>query len=145
MHRSNAAAVLLLAIAIAAVPRGVGAYSVLTHEANVDALWDTAIQPLLARKFPRASRDQLKQARAYAYGGSVIQDLGYYPFGNHFFSNLLHYVRSGDFVEAMLHEANTVDEYAFAIGALAHYTADNAGHPEAVNRAVALMFPKLRE
>jgi hypothetical protein len=137
-------AVVVLLAAIACVPREAAGYSVLTHEANVDALWDSSIQPLLARKFPRATRDDLKHARAFAYGGSVIQDLGYYPFGSHFFSNLLHYVRTGDFVETMIHEARDVDEYAFALGALAHYAADNAGHPEAVNRAVALMFPKMR-
>ena len=84
-------------------PRQAVAYSVLAHEANIDALWDSTIQPLLAKRFPQATREQLKHARAFAYGGSVIQDLGYYPFGNHFFSNLLHYVRSGDFVETMLH------------------------------------------
>jgi hypothetical protein len=120
------------------------AYSVLAHEANVDALWDSGIRPLLARKFPHATREDLARARAFAYGGSVIQDLGYYPFGSHFFSNLLHYVRSGDFVETMIRDARDVDEYAFALGALAHYAADNAGHPEAVNKAVALMFPKMR-
>jgi Zinc dependent phospholipase C len=137
------AGVLVLAAFLTA-PREAAAYSVLAHEANIDALWDSTIQPLLAKKFPRATREQLKRARAFAYGGSVIQDLGYYPFGNHFFSNLLHYVRSGDFVETMIHEARDIDEYGFALGALAHYAADNAGHPEAVNRAVALMFPKLR-
>jgi len=126
------------------VPRDAGAYSVLTHEANVDALWDTSLRPLIARRYPRATRDEIAKARAYAYGGAVIQDLGYYPFGSHFFSNLVHYVRTGDFVEAMLREAQDVNEYAFALGALAHYTADNVGHPEAVNRAVALMYPKLR-
>jgi hypothetical protein len=120
------------------------AYSVLTHEANIDAVWDSDIRPLLARRFPRATRDELTNARAFAYGGSVIQDLGYYPFGNHFFSNLVHYVRSGDFVETMVRDARTVDEFAFALGALAHYAADNTGHPEAVNKAVALMFPKLK-
>ena len=120
------------------------AYSVLAHEANIDALWETSLRPLLARRYPRATRDELTQARAYAYGGAVIQDLGYYPFGSHFFSNLVHYVRTGDFVGAMLREAHDVDEYAFALGALAHYTADNIGHPEAVNRAVALMYPELR-
>jgi hypothetical protein len=129
---------------ILAVSPDVSAYSVLAHEANIDALWDSTIQPLLSKKFPRATRQQLKQARAYVYGGSVIQDLGYYPFGSHFFSNLLHYVRSGDFVETMIREARDVDEYAFAVGALAHYAADNAGHAEAVNKAVALMFPKMR-
>jgi hypothetical protein len=120
------------------------AYSVLAHESSVDALWDSHIRPLLASKYPRATADQLRDARAYCYGGSVIQDLGYYPFGSHFFSNLMHYVRSGEFVEIMLRDARTLDEYAFAVGALAHYAADNTGHPEAVNRAVALMYPKLR-
>src|SRR5205814_1573099 len=88
--------------------------------------------------------DQLQHARAYAYGGSVIQDLGYYPFGSRFFSNLLHYVRTADFIESMLRHAQNADEYAFALGALAHYAADTVGHPEAVNRSVALMYPKLR-
>jgi hypothetical protein len=137
----TACAVLLIMLMWPAEPR---AYSVLAHEANIDALWETSLRPLLARRYPRATRDELTQARAYAYGGAVIQDLGYYPFGSHFFSNLVHYVRTGDFVGAMLREAHDVDEYAFALGALAHYTADNIGHPEAVNRAVALMYPELR-
>jgi hypothetical protein len=131
-------------LVIGVAPREASAYSVLTHEANIDALWDAGIRPLLVRRFPRATRDEIAHARAFAYGGSVIQDLGYYPFGSHFFSNLLHYVRTGDFVETMIREARDVDEYAFALGALAHYAADNTGHPEAVNKAVALMFPKLR-
>lgn len=137
-------AALALAIALLAVPRHASAYSVLAHEANIDALWDSAIRPLLLRRYPDTTRDQLLEARAHAYGGSVIQDLGYYPFGSKFFSNLLHYVRTGDFVETMIREAQGVNEYAFALGALAHYAADNVGHPEAVNRAVALMYPKLR-
>ncbi len=117
----------------------------LSHEAAVDAVWDHELRPLLHARFPHATDDELEKARAYAYGGSVIQDLGYYPFGSHFFSNLLHYVRSGDFVEALIHDARDPDEYAFALGALAHYAADNAGHPEAVNRAVPLLYPKLRK
>lgn len=125
-------------------PAPVSAYSVLAHEANVDALWDRGIAPLLRQRFPSATADDVTAARAYAYGGSVIQDLGYYPFGSHFFSNLLHYVRSGDFVETLVKDARDVNEYAFALGALAHYTADNTGHPVAVNRAVPLMFPDLR-
>ncbi|MCU1382395.1 MAG: hypothetical protein JWL71_1092 [Acidobacteria bacterium] len=139
---SRVALAVLLALLVA--PRDAGAYSVLAHEANIDALWDTSLRPLLARRFPRATRDELTRSRAYAYGGAVIQDLGYYPFGSHFFSNLVHYVRTGDFVEALLREAHDVDEYAFALGALAHYSADNVGHPEGVNRAVAQMYPKLR-
>jgi hypothetical protein len=136
-------ALVVLAIVLA-LPRDARAYSVLSHEANIDALWDAAIHPLLVRRYPRATRDELREARAYAYGGSVIQDLGYYPFGSHFFSNLLHYVRTGDVVETMIREAHDLNEYAFALGALAHYASDNVGHPEAVNRAVALMYPKLR-
>jgi len=124
-------------------PIRASAYSVLAHEACVDALWATGIRPLLARRFPRATPQDLQAARAYAYGGSVIQDLGYYPFGSKFFSDLVHYVRSGDFVEALVRDARDVNELAFALGALAHYAADTVGHPEAVNPAVALMFPKL--
>jgi len=120
------------------------AYSVLAHEANIDALWESGIRPLLLRRYPETTKEELMNARAFAYGGSVIQDLGYYPFGSHFFSNLLHYVRSGDFIAAMIHDARDVDEYAFALGALAHYAADNTGHPDAVNRSVPLLFPKLR-
>jgi hypothetical protein len=130
--------------ALLLAPERAAAYSVLAHEANVDALWEGAIRPLLVRRFPRATPADLQNARAYAYGGSVIQDLGYYPFGSHFFSNLLHYVRSGDFVETLIREAHDLNELAFALGALGHYAADNTGHPEAVNKAVPLMFPKLR-
>jgi hypothetical protein len=130
--------------ALVAVPSEARAYSALSHEANIDALWDTGIRPLLAKRFPRATPEELQKVRAYAYGGSTIQDLGYFPFGSRFFGNLLHYVRTGDLVEAMIHEASDLPEYAFALGALAHYAADNVSHPEAVNRSVALMYPKLR-
>ena len=138
------ASLLTVMVTILGMPRSVDAYSVLSHEANVDALWDIAIKPLLHQKFPNATAADLEHARAFAYGGSVIQDLGYYPFGNQFFSNLLHYVRSGDFVDTLLRDARDLDEYAFAIGALAHYAADNLGHPIAVNRSVPIMYPKLR-
>jgi hypothetical protein len=120
------------------------AYSVLAHEANIDALWDSTIKAMLQERFPGATPEELLEARAYAYGGCVIQDLGYYPFGSRFFSNLLHYVRTGDFVEALIDGAQDVNEYAFALGALGHYVADNSGHPMAVNRAVPLMYPKLK-
>ena len=119
------------------------AYSVLTHEEIVDLLWTDQIQPLLLKRFPGLSQDQITEAHAYAYGGAVIQDLGYYPFGNREFSDLAHYVRSGDFVHELLLESQNVDEYAFALGALSHYAADIAGHP-AVNQAVAIEYPKLR-
>src|SRR6202521_5045457 len=61
---------------------GAFAYSVLTHEEIVDLLWTDAIQPLLLKRYPGLSEDQIREAHAYAYGGAVIQDLGYYPFGS---------------------------------------------------------------
>src|SRR5271165_3969422 len=122
---------------------GSSAYSVLTHEEIVDLLWADEIQPLLLKRYPELSEEQLKEAHAYAYGGAVIQDLGYYPFGSREFSDLVHYVRSGDFVRELLLESRDVNEYAFALGALSHYAADIAGHP-AVNQSVAIEYPKLR-
>jgi Zinc dependent phospholipase C len=119
------------------------AYSVLTHEEIVDLLWTTEISPLLLKRFPGLTEAQLKEAHGYAYGGAVIQDLGYYPFGSVEFSNLVHYVRSGDFVRELLAQSQDANEYAFALGALAHYASDIAGHP-AVNAAVAIQYPKLR-
>jgi Zinc dependent phospholipase C len=127
-----------------ATPQPVRAYSVLTHEAIVDTVWIDAIKPALLQRFPDATGDQLKDAHAYAYGGCIIQDLGYYPFGSKFFSDLVHYVRSADFVQALLDESHDLNEYAFALGAVAHYGADIEGHSIAVNRAVPLLFPKLR-
>ena len=120
------------------------AYSVLTHQNLVDAVWENDIVPLLRQRFGALTDAQLADARAHAYGGSLVQDLGYYPFGSHLFTNLTHYVRSGDFVEALVAGATSPSEFAFALGALAHYAADNAGHPLAVNRAVPLMYPKVR-
>jgi hypothetical protein len=122
---------------------GASAYSVLTHEEIVDLLWRDEIQPLLLARYPGLSDDQMREAHAYAYGGAVIQDLGYYPFGSQEFSNLVHYVRSGDFVRELLLESQDIDEFAFALGALSHYASDIAGHP-AVNQAVAIEYPKLR-
>jgi hypothetical protein len=123
--------------------RGLSAYSVLTHEEIVDLLWADEIRPLLLTRFPGLTEDQIKEAHAYAYGGAVIQDLGYYPFGNREFSDLVHYIRSGDFVRELILESQDVNEYAFALGALSHYASDIAGHP-AVNQAVAIEYPKLR-
>ena len=117
-------------------------YSVLTHEQIIDLAWKDHLRPLLLKRFPQATDDELKQAHAYAYGGSMVQDMGYYPFGKKYFSDLLHYVRSGDFVTALIEESTDLNEYAFALGALAHYSSDNMGHP-AVNEVVAIEFPKL--
>lgn len=136
----RAAAILLLVFACSPFSTG---YSVLTHEQIVDLLWKDQIVPLLQQRFPGATEDDLREAHAYAYGGSVIQDMGYYPFGSKYFSDLLHYVRSGDFVMALIRDSSDRDEYAFALGALAHYASDNCGHP-AINHSVAIDFPKLR-
>ena len=140
--RAATFAVTLLLVTLAC-PR-LGAYSVLAHEAMIDASWQGYLVPLIRARFPQVTDTQLVGARAYAYGGSLIQDIGYYPFGSRFFSNLTHYARTGDFVATMVKEAQTAEEYAFALGAVAHYAADNTGHPEAVNRVVAMLFPKLR-
>jgi Zinc dependent phospholipase C len=121
-----------------------GAYSVLTHEEVVDLLWKDDVLPMLKQRFPAATEDDLRKAHAFAYGGSLVQDMGYYPFGNKYFSDLTHYVRSGDFIVNLINEASDLNEYAFALGALAHYSADNMGHPT-VNAAVGLEFPRLRK
>src|SRR6202040_4099723 len=119
------------------------AYSVLTHEQIVDLLWIDELRPLLLQRFPGLTEDQLNEAHGYAYGGAVIQDLGYYPFGNVEFSDLVHYVRSGDFVRELILQSQDANENAFALGALAHYTSDIAAHP-AVNKSVSIQYPKLR-
>jgi hypothetical protein len=141
--RQRAFFVITLALLLLCTPSSSSAYSVLAHEALIDNAWVKQIVPLLTRRFPRSTTHELAEARAYAYGGSLIQDLGYYPFGSHFFSNLVHYVRSGDFVAALIRDSQTIDEYAFALGALAHYASDNSAHPT-VNRALPEIYPKLR-
>src|SRR5881394_1639809 len=134
-------AALVLCIAVLTMPAL--PYSVLTHEQVIDLSWQDHIQPLLLKRFPAATPEDLRRAHAFAYGGSLVQDMGYYPFGKKYFSDLLHYVRSGDFVTALLDESSDLNEYAFALGALAHYSSDNMGHPT-INQIVALEFPKLK-
>jgi hypothetical protein len=126
-------------------PSDVSGYAVLAHEAIIDSVWDTNIRPLLLTRFPGSTAAEIKEAHGYAYGGAIIQDMGYYPHGSFFFSDLAHYVRSGDFVLALLRDAKDLNGYAFALGALAHYAADNNGHPMATNRAVPLLYPKLKK
>ena len=135
-------ALLLLLLASA---RPAGAYSVLTHEEIIDLTWADSIQPLLLKRFPNLTPAQLREAHAYAYGGCVIQDLGYYPFGKPSFSNLLHYVRTGDFIRALFRDSKDADDVAFSIGALSHYLGDTIGHPEAINLAVGKSFPDLEQ
>ena len=142
MSTHNLSLLIVFGVCLWAPPRA-AAYSVLAHEALVDSAWTDVIVPMLRQRFPGTPDEQIAKARAFAYGGAVVQDLGFYPFGSHFFTDLLHYVRSGDFVESLIRNAGTVDEYAFALGALAHYSADNIGHAVAVNRSVPLMYPKL--
>lgn len=146
MHplRKQVAAGLAVLLFVASLSSPVTGYSVLTHEQVVDLLWQGQLRPLLLKRFPGASEEDLRKAHAYAYGGSLVQDMGYYPFGSKFFSDLVHYVRAGDFVAALLHDASDLNEYAFALGALSHYAADNSGHPT-INRVVAMEFPKLRK
>ena len=120
------------------------AFGVLTHQAIIDALWEKSIVPLLTAKYPSATKEEQKVAHAYAYGGAVAPDMGFYPFGSVFFTNLVHYVRSGDMVNALLKNARNINEYAFALGFLSHYHADNYGHPLATNKSVPLVYPKLR-
>jgi hypothetical protein len=134
---------LMLLLLMLIAGSGAYGYSVLTHEEIVDLVWTSELRPLLLQRFPTLTEDQLKEAHGYAYGGAVIQDLGYYPFGSVEFSNLVHYVRSGDFVRELLLQSQDANEYAFALGALSHYAADISGHP-AVNHAVSIQYPKLR-
>jgi zinc dependent phospholipase C len=136
---------LLLCAALLATPDSGNAFSVLAHQGVVDATWQDAIVPALRRRFPAATAQDLERAHAYAYGGCHIADLGYFPFGNRLFTDLAHYVRSGDLVSALLRDATTLDELAFALGALSHWHADVTGHAEATNPAVAEIYPALRE
>jgi hypothetical protein len=121
------------------------AYSLLTHQELIDLAWNGSIRPLLLARFPGATDAQLAEAHAYAYGGCAIQDMGYYPFGKKFFSDLTHYVRSGDFIAWLFRNARSIDEYAFAIGALSHYLGDSIGHSQAINPATGVEFPNLRQ
>ena len=137
-------AVLLLMMAgLLAEPRA-EAYSLLTHEQLIDLTWRQSIVPLLLSRYPGLTPAELERARAYAYGGCMIQDIGYYPFGDEFFSNLTHYVRTGDFVVNLFRDAQNANELAFAVGALSHYLGDSVGHAGATNVAVPIEFPKLR-
>src|SRR5438105_9563681 len=134
MNRLRHCLLALVLLPAAVLP--VCGYSVLSHEAVIDTVWDQSIKPLLLMRFPNTTPEDLIKAHAYAYGGCIIQDMGYYPFGNKLFSDLVHYVRSGDFIQAMMRDAQDVNEYAFALGALAHYAADTEGHMLAVNQSV---------
>jgi len=136
---------LVISLAFTCYPQKAKAYAMLLHEAIVDAAWEKSILPLLKQKFPNASDSDLVAARAYVYGGTVVPDIGYYPFGSMFFTDLIHYVRTGDFVQALFDESQNLNDYAFAIGVLCHYTADNYGHSCGTNKAVPVLFPREKE
>jgi len=135
--------VLLLGLFLAGL-QPAAAYGVLTHHQLIDQAWASGIVPLLLSRYPSLTAEQLREAHAFAYGGCLIQDFGYYPFANSFMADLMHYVRSGDFVESLFHNAQNANELAFAVGALSHFIGDSIGHSEATNPSVALVFPKLR-
>jgi hypothetical protein len=139
------AALLLALLLVFPLERRAQAYSLMTHEMLIDLTWQDSIVPLLLSRYPNLTPAQLEQARAYAYGGCVIQDIGYYPFGDTTVSNLTHYVRSGDFIVNLFRNATNANELAFAVGALSHYIGDSIGHSEATNLAVPLEFPGLGE
>ena len=138
-------AVVCTGVLLVSCPEQSRAYSVMSHQAIIDAAWENDLKPALQQRFPVVSEEDLMQAHAYAYGGAIIQDLGYYPYGNPFFSDLTHYVRSADFILALLRDAQDVNEYAFALGAMAHYASDNNGHKFGTNRAVPILYPKLKK
>ena len=117
----------LAALGLCLLCQPAGAYSVFTHEELIDLAWSSSIRPLLLARFPGSTDAELREAHSFAYGGCAIQDMGYYPFAKQFFSNLTHYVRSGDFVSNLLNDATTRDEYAFAIGALSHISVIRSG------------------
>src|SRR6201987_5138247 len=145
LTRSRLTLALVLSFLLLISSGDVQAFSVLTHEAIIDSAWKDSIRPLLLQRFPNATKEELKDAHAYAYGGSIIQDMGYYPFGTHLFSDFTHYVRTGDFVESLIRDSKYLNEYAFALGTMAHYAADNKGHQIAVNRSVPILYPKLQK
>ena len=146
VRRLREALALVCVLAVLLVnPEKTEAYSVTSHQAIIDVVWEPNIKPAIRKRFPNARDEEIDRGQAYAYGGAIIQDLGYYPYGSPFFSDLTHYIRSGDFILAMLRDSRDVYEYSFALGAMAHYAADNNGHRVGVNRAVPILYPKLKK
>jgi Zinc dependent phospholipase C len=135
----------LLVVFALVLPARISGYSFLTHEAIIDSAWVAKIVPLLRARYPTVTDEDLLKAKSYAYGGSIIQDMGYYPHGSKLFSDLTHYFRSGDFVLALIKDSHNINDYAFALGALAHYSADNNGHHLSTNLAVPMLYPKLQK
>src|SRR5215467_1007517 len=101
----RALAFLLAALLLAVNPPKSEAYSVMSHQAIIDAVWESDLKPAIRKRYPNATEEEIDRGQAYAYGGAIIQDLGYYPYGNKFFSDLTHYVRSADFIFALLRDS----------------------------------------
>ena len=135
---------LVAALGLAGAPPA-RAYGVLTHLAIVDAAWDDTLVPAIRHRYPGVGEDDLRRAHAAAYGGALAQDMGYYPGGSRELADLMHYVRAADLVAVLLDEARDPVEYAYGLGALAHFFGDSEGHPLGVNRVVPMTFPKLAQ
>lgn len=144
LKRRSLSIAILVMMSVAAPQLAFG-YGTFTHQALIDLAWNNSIRPLLLQRYPGTTESGLREAHAFAYGGCLIQDIGYYPFGKELFSDLTHYVRSGDFVLSLLRNAQNVNDYAFAIGALSHYVGDSIGHSEGVNPSTAITFPDLEK
>src|SRR5260370_6289146 len=111
MRRFEAMRTCLLTVLLGScIVTGANGYSVLTHEAIIDAAWKDNIEPLLLKRFPDAGPEDLRKAHAYAYGGAIIQDMGYYPFCPKFISDLAAYVRPVDLILNLLAESPDLDE-----------------------------------
>lgn len=144
MFTRHSGAALMAAVLLVLNCQTLFPYSVLSHEAVIDATWDVVLKPVLLARYPQATPQELKTAHGYAYGGAIIQDMGYYPHGSEQFSDLTHYVRTGDFIVALVKESQDLNELAFALGAMSHYVSDCDGHRFATNIAEPIMYPKIR-
>lgn len=145
MRIFNPVRLLLISLVILCTAQHSKAFAILAHEAIIDAEWEKYIKPALLAKYPASTPDELKKAHAYAYGGCLMPDMGYMPFGDPYFTDLLHYVRTGDFVSELINDEKNVNQYAFALGALSHYMADEYGHSIATNKTVPLVYPNLEK
>ena len=105
-----------------------------------------ASRPLPIPAVPRATPADLQTRRpCCTCGGSVIQDLGYYPLRQPLLQQ-----SAALRAQRRLHRgvgprrARRQRVRRSRSGALAHYASDAVGHPEAVNPSVPLLFPKLK-
>lgn len=76
--------------------------------------------------------------------GALGPDLGYFPGGHRFLSDLAHLVRSGDLTRMLVESARTPRERAFAWGWVTHVLGDQTIHP-LVGRGVGELLHGDRE